>query len=323
LASTAQQPSTQKKKQDALSVAGTVTELKEEVEVAAAKTILRDTDRSWWAIREKIDLYWESEANRATAFGDALTVLDRYTLKCTSDLIDVNNVEAQAMEADDAARIQLHDTWHSVVHELGLLTAMIVDSDGFLQLGRLDTLSVNAPANRTTMCGSGRFGQEAVLSAVEGALKTGLAYQTWEQLRWIFVEMSILRERFASEGLQVPSPETLMQAVQRASKSVQGLLAQHSNLAVDVAARVCDRKQSLLQTSPQDSKDMKAVLKELQALHVVEELQTQHAADEKQHAADEKQHATDEKKLELVFAVGFGVMAVLVLATFFWSVCRK
>jgi len=135
-----------RKQQDALSVAGIVTELKEEFEEGAAKTILRDVDRCWWTIREKIDLYWESAANQAAAFGEALTVLERYTLKCSSELNDVKNVEDQAVKADEVARIRLHDTWHSVVHELGLIAAMLVDSDGFLQLGRFDTVSINSAA---------------------------------------------------------------------------------------------------------------------------------------------------------------------------------
>jgi len=244
-------------------------------------------------------------------------VLERYTLKCSSELNDVKNVEDQAVKADEVARIRLHDTWHSVVHELGLIAAMIVDSDGFLQLGRFDTVSINSAAHRSSICGSGgRLGNEAAISAVEGALEAGLAFQTWQQLRWIYVEMSVLRDRFASEGLQVPTYEPLMQAAQRLSKSFQGLLVQRRDLAVEVAARLCDHKQSLFQTSPQDSKAMKGALKELQEKFesFEERLEVEHTADEKiaakleghrleaQHSADEKkseaQHAADVKMLE-------------------------
>jgi len=323
-----------KQKQEALSVAAAVTELSEEVEVAEAKTILRDADRSWWRIREKIDLYWEAAAKQAAAFGDALTVLDRYTLKCASDLTDLNNVETRAMKADEEARNQLHHTWHSVVHEIGLLTAMIVDSDGFLQLGRLDAFSVKVSGNRSTICGSGRSANKAVLSEVEGALQAGLAYQTWKQLTWIVAEMTILRERFASDGLQMPGYETLTQAMQRVSKSFKELAGQQGDLAVGVAARLCDRKESLLQTSPQDSMDMKGMFKEIQAQHVAEraadraaddKLKAQHvverAADDKKFDAERAERTADDKKVDSLLIVV--VVLLCALVTLGWVMWRK
>jgi len=242
----------------------------------------------------------------------------------------MKNVQARAVKADNAARIQLHDTWHTVVHELGLVTAMIVDTNGFLQLARLDTVSVNAFGNHT-ICGSGRPGKEAALYAVEGALKSGLASQTYMQLRWIFVEMLMLRDRFASEGLQEPSYETLMQIGQRASESYQGLLAQRGDLAVEVVARLCDHQLSLLETAPQDSNGMKGVLKELEAKLAADdarfnteiaEKETLHAADQAQHAADQAKLAADDARLDTLLLV-FGVVVLVVLVTLGWALWRK
>jgi len=103
-----------------------------------------DFDRAWWTIREKFDDYLEAADNRAETFGDALSMLDNYIVKCTADFADLTKVQHAVTRADDEAHRQLHETWHSVEHEVGLLVARIADSRAFHQLAHLDVMSADA-----------------------------------------------------------------------------------------------------------------------------------------------------------------------------------
>jgi len=222
-----------------------------------------DFDRSWWTIRDKIDAYLEAADGQAAAFGEAVDVLDGYTSKCSATFSDLSKVQTRAIQADRAANSQLHDTWHAVEHELGLVSAKISDSHAFLELGRLDAVSADLEANRSKICGVGEAANQAAVLAVERSLQGGLAHQTWLQLQGVFIEIPMLSDRFLSAGLQSPSNKTWLQAWERTNAAFQELVDQRSDIAVEMASHLCSTKASLLDISQRITKDGSNSEKEL------------------------------------------------------------
>jgi hypothetical protein len=225
---------------------GSVAALTDEIQMAEAEALLRDIDRSWWIIREQLDAYLEQAERQASSAFNTIAVLRDYT-KCSADFFQLRSAEFRAVQADEAAKRQLHDTWHTLVHEFGLLAARVADSGAFLQFDRLDVASQDFSDNRSAMCGFGTAALTAGFSVVQKSLKDGLAQQTWRQIEGIIVEASMLDSRLLTEGLQVPGKETLTQAFQRIAVSFQEAVAKREDLAVEVAVRTCSSKQSLLE----------------------------------------------------------------------------
>jgi len=235
--------------------------LMEEVQRSTADSFLVGFDNSWWTIRGKIDAYLETAETQAVTMHEAVGVIDGYVSKCNADYATLNRANVRVMRARDSATFQLRDTWHAVEREIGLLSATIVDTDAFLQLGRLDAASTDVEANHSVICDGGSAAKEAAHVVLEKALEDGLASQTYHQLMSVFPEIHMLRSRFLEEGLEPPSDETWKQAVSRSSNSFQEFWAQRDAMAIEMAVRVCSHKQSALQT--QDEKNAEAIEKEL------------------------------------------------------------
>merc|ERR1719172_560490 len=104
------------------SIINPILAVNDEVKKLNMNLILTDFDRSWWTIRTKLDAYLDAAQNQAAAFADAVEAIDGYTTKCSLDLKSMNEVHHRTLKVDDATYKQLHETWYSVVEELGVLT---------------------------------------------------------------------------------------------------------------------------------------------------------------------------------------------------------
>jgi len=232
----------------------TVKAMDDAVHMVQTNELVLFIDRSWWVIRAKLDAYLDAADDQTTAFGDAVAVLNGYTSKCTADRNDLNRAQLRAKHADAMASRQLQDTWHSIEHEFGLLVARIVDSHAFFQLAQLDILASDSQVSHSMICSGGEAGHSAALSVVNKSIKTGLAYQTLNQLHGVVMELDMLKNRFAVSGLSMPSDETLKQTVMRAVTSFEEAMTRRSDLAVAMLDRLCPQRPLLhLDSSGEDS----------------------------------------------------------------------
>jgi len=218
-----------------------ISNLQDALQKQAVHSLLLDLDRSWWAIREKLDAYMDAAENQVATFGEASRMLEDYTTKCSVDIHALNSVHVKASRADDAAKKQLQDTWHTMESEIGLLSSRIVDSNAFLELGRLDVASMDMEANLSAICQIGISGKKAALEAVETALLQGLAQQTWEQFHGVVVDNLVIRRRIEESGLPYPSSKIVLQATDRTgSEFVDD--EWRRTIADEVVARLCHLK---------------------------------------------------------------------------------
>jgi len=239
-----------------------ITALRDDIQKAAATAVLLDLDKSWWTIRDKLDAYLDAADSQTTAFTEAVAVLDGYSSKCTADFTELKHAHVQAKRVDKLARTQLQETWHSVEHELGLLVAKMVDSNGFVQLVRLDAASADFKTNWTTICSRGNAAKEAVLLAIDQSLSQGFAKQTWTQLTEVFDEMDMLRSRFLASGMKTPSNQTVTQALERAARAYIDAEDRRSDIALEAAHQACNQESSLVQMPAVDAQlQVKAVIK--------------------------------------------------------------
>lgn len=232
-----------------------ITSLKDDIQKSAATALLLDFDRSWWAIREKLDLYLDAAEVHNEALKTAMTALDDYTTKCSAVFADIGHAHARVLQAGKAAGAQLHNTWHAVENEVGLLAARIADSHGFVHLAGLDAASADFTTNRTAMCKQDAHGKEAALIAVDHALSQGVFTQTWKQLLEVTNEMDMLYNRFEPMGLLTPRNATLIQAVDRIVNAFTEGMDQRSNIALEAARHACGQEDAFVQTAAgEDSK---------------------------------------------------------------------
>ncbi|MAD33197.1 MAG: hypothetical protein CMJ88_05515, partial [Planctomycetes bacterium] len=236
--------STKNVQRDLSPIKNPITAIQDDIQKSAATTLLLDLDRSWWTIREKLDAYLDAAEDQNKATADGIVMLEDYTTKCSAGFTELKKVHVRAQQADQAAHAQLHATWHSVEHELGLLSARIADSAGFLQLMRLDAAAADFKANLTTICGQGKEAKEAALLSVQQNLMTGLAKQTFTQLMSVFDEMDMLRSRFATASLKVPDNRTISEAYDRATLSFLEALDRQGDVALEVGRRSCNQDES-------------------------------------------------------------------------------
>jgi hypothetical protein len=290
---------------------GSVAALTDEIQMAEAEALLRDIDRSWWIIREQLDAYLEKAERQTSSAFETIAVLRDYTTKCSADFFQLRSAESRAVQAEEEAKRQLHDTWHTLVHEFGLLAARIVDSGAFLQFDRFDVASQHFSHNRSAICGFGKAALTAGLSVTQKALKHGLAQQTWRQIEGIIVEASMLDSRLLTEGLQVMGKETLTQAFQRITVSFQEAIAQREDLVVEVAVRTCSSKQSLLEVRQGAFEKDSAVVEDSLAAKIDVSLAKQ--AEMREELAE--MHATEgriEGRIMTVSIVGLTLIGLLI-----------
>jgi len=197
------------------------------------------------------------------------------------------------------ARTQLQETWHSVEHELGLLVAKMADSNGFVQLARLDAASADFKTNWTTICSEGIKAKEAVLLAVDQSLSQGFAKQTWTQLTEVFFEMDMLRSRFFASGMKTPSNQTVTQALERAARAYMEATDGRSDIALEVAHQACSQESSLVQMpAVDDSKKIEAALKTVEKEHEQERV-----VEKEKDRVVEKMHVEKERIVEKMHAL--------------------
>jgi len=171
-----------------------------------------------------------------------MSVLEDYSSKCSADFTDLKLAHIEAHQADTAAHTQLQESWGAVEHELGLLVSRIADSNGFIQLARLDAASADFEANRAAICGQGKSAEQAALLAVDRSFSEGFAKQTWTQLVEVFDEMDMLRTRFYPARLKTPSNQTLLQAWDRAANALDDSWERRSDIAREGARRACGQE---------------------------------------------------------------------------------
>eukprot|EP00931_Biecheleriopsis_adriatica_P060751 TRINITY_DN36495_c0_g1_i1.p1 TRINITY_DN36495_c0_g1~~TRINITY_DN36495_c0_g1_i1.p1 ORF type:complete len:2641 (-),score=486.46 TRINITY_DN36495_c0_g1_i1:92-6985(-) len=214
-------------------------DLVEEIRAASARTLLLDVDRSWWAMRDELDKWFDTAAGQAESYGQAFAQLEEYT-SCRLDYSQLHSVYNHAMKAERLAQTQLHNTWQSVVQELGLLSAKIQDGEAFLQFGHLDMSGLSMAAipglNRTNLCDKSAAASSLVLAELHAP--TSFVRQTWSQVQHVFKEMSMLRGRFLTSGLKEPSEKPVLGAWMRLANSYKAAMAQQEQLADEAVERL-------------------------------------------------------------------------------------
>lgn len=216
-----------------------ISSLNDDVRQLGVNALIMDFDRSWWVIREKLDTYFDAAENQNAALENAIEAAVDYTSKCTKTYHDLQVAQDQAARADDTARSRLSNAWFVAVHELGLLSSMMTDTSALARLGRHDVLSADLQANRTVICEGGARATGAARSVVDTALSAGLATQTWKQFQGVFVDLQLLKARFAAEDMEIPDTTSLKQAKDRALSAKGELQREHANLALEVSTRLC------------------------------------------------------------------------------------
>merc|ERR1711862_199164 len=88
------------------------------------------------------------------------------------------------------------------------LAATIQDGEAFDQLGRMDAGAVDIEAllgeNTSVFCHGGDDATAGARALVDEKTKRGLSEQTWGQVREIFLEMPMLRDRFLAGAMEAP-----------------------------------------------------------------------------------------------------------------------
>jgi len=230
-----------KHRQAQLSKAGSsITGLKREVQRKAVSDLLMELERSWWTIREKFDAYLDEADSQAKVFGNALVVLEDYTQKCTANVGDLSDAQSRVARSQRNSELQLRNTWHYVVYELGQLVAKISDTHAFNKLSRWDVSSADVQANRTNMCGGGSSARAAAHTEAREILNGGFAFQTWMQINGIFQEMPSFSMQFEYLGMPPPgNVRILEQAQARAVVAFSEDMLQPLDGALDLVAKVC------------------------------------------------------------------------------------
>jgi len=239
-----------KHRQAELSWAGSsITSVKYQVENAAVSNLLMEFERSWWAIREKLDAYMDEADSQAKGFSNALVVLEGYSQHCTANFGDLYDAQSRVALNQRNSEIQLRKTWQYVVHELGLLTSQIADTHAFNELSRWDISAADVQINRTTICGGGSAARAAARLAAMEISEAGIALQTWMQMNGVFEEMPWLFDQF--DYLSLPKPgnvEALEQAEARAHTAFSEDMLQPLDGALELVYKVCrpESRESLL-----------------------------------------------------------------------------
>jgi hypothetical protein len=229
-----------KRRQEQLALtSGSVAALSDEIRQLGTSALIMDFDRSWWTIREKLDTYFDAVEHQSAALSDVIEVMVDYTSTCTKELQHLKYAQENALRADDAAHIQLRNTWNTVEHELGLLASRMVDSHAFSRFARSDALAVDLENNRSTICTGGLAGLNAALAAVDIAWSDGLALQTQQQMRGVLADAQTLRGFFETEKLPVPKNDVLKQAYEQFTDGVQAWKNQRRDIALEVATYLC------------------------------------------------------------------------------------
>jgi hypothetical protein len=175
----------------------------------------------------------------------------------------------QAQGADNAAHAQLQDSWNSVEHEFGLLVARISDSNGFVQLARLDAKSADLDTNHSAICSQGGHASEIAMLAINRSLQQGYAMQTWRQVTDLLEEMLGLQDRFYGMGLKTPSNDTLVQGLERAANAFVFVADFQPDIAIEAVRHACDSEyQSALLQAGREAEtrklgDLEAAVKSL------------------------------------------------------------
>jgi len=219
------------------------------VQKTAVDDLIMNFDRSWWKIREKLDAYLEAALSQTAAYDDAVSVLDRYTSRCSADMRDLSKAQTRAIQANDAAKTQLHDTWQVVVNELGLVAATVVDSGGFMQLSSMDAASVDLEPQRSTICKGGSAARDAARSSIMKGLQSGLLEKTWQQFVDIFGETRFLLDRFEDMEMPEPYQKTLLQTIQRTTDSLKEAQSQHGDLVLEMTSHICHPERDIVEGS--------------------------------------------------------------------------
>jgi hypothetical protein len=237
-----------KKQQDNLSgvSASMAVDLRDEIRELGTSALIMDFDRSWWAIREKLDTYFDAAENQNVALGHAIEVMNEYTSACTKSFDQLSSAHDQVARADETARSRLRNTWLAVEYELALLTAGMIDSHALLRLGRSDAFSTDLEANRSVICKGGVAGRRSAHEMLDQSWNQGFASQTWKQIQGVFMDMQLLKNRFEEENLALPKTDNLRQAKNRAAKAFGEFRSQRSNILLETTTRLC----KLTQTSP-------------------------------------------------------------------------
>jgi len=245
--------------------------LKDEFAKVETSQVLLDFDRSWWAIRSKLDAYLDAAENQASAFGDAVNAIDGYTSKCSLGLREMNEVHYRMEKVDEAAYEQLHNTWYAVIEELGMLAARMKDGDAFSILLQADAKSAaDTEEHRSQICAGGMQSRKLLLKA----MNDGFATQTWNQLTAVYKELIMLEDRFFAHGHEVPSDRTWHEAANMTADAFNASIFQRNDIESEVLKDLCKNeavKPALLEVSNKEASMESALNEDLQRTRKLKE----------------------------------------------------
>jgi hypothetical protein len=194
-----------------------------------------------------------------------------------------------------------------VEHEFGLLVARISDSNGFVQLTRLDAKSADLDTNHSAICSQGDQALEIAMLAINPSLQQGYAMQTWRQVTDLFEEMLGLQSRFYGMGLKTPSNDTLVQGLERAANAYVLVAGLQHDIATEAVQHACaSQSQSALLQAGREAEtrklgDLEAAMKSLRDAEKQNEeaLKSLHDSEAENHRVLEKNRELEETVLKL------------------------
>eukprot|EP00928_Gymnodinium_smaydae_P020031 TRINITY_DN17730_c0_g1_i1.p1 TRINITY_DN17730_c0_g1~~TRINITY_DN17730_c0_g1_i1.p1 ORF type:complete len:819 (+),score=106.30 TRINITY_DN17730_c0_g1_i1:1-2457(+) len=175
-----------------------------EVQDLQINLLLSDLDSSWWSLRSQFDAYLKAAHDQVAAYGEAVTSLTGYTSKCSVKFSDLKMHYTKVMKAEEHAHNVLRHTWASAVPLVGLLAAKVVDTGAFARLARADVSEAAEKHSIVSALCNAENRTEDALVMVRNVTGQGLFGQTLKQMRMVFLEMSMLKDRHAFGGLGNP-----------------------------------------------------------------------------------------------------------------------
>mmetsp|Transcript_37159 Transcript_37159/g.78845 ORF Transcript_37159/g.78845 Transcript_37159/m.78845 type:complete len:646 (-) Transcript_37159:309-2246(-) len=192
------------------------------MEEESLRVVMRDLDSSWWTIRDAMDDYLEAADVHIKAYRGAVSAVQEYTSTCSLGFSSLKGAHKQVIKAEDKAHKVLQSAWNTIVPTLGLLASKVRDADtlGSLALADVRDLEFDGLSgeDQHEFCNLTADHDDAAVNSfvqklISDSMSKGLYGQTVTQLRLIFLDLALLKDRFVFGGLgSPPKQSTIIEA---------------------------------------------------------------------------------------------------------------
>jgi hypothetical protein len=222
----------------------------------AARPLVMQLDKHWWALRSIVDEYLDAANAQVTGYTQAFEAVRSYTSECSGGFSALQQSYMSALRSEETALRTLKKGWRDAVSRFGLLAAHVCDTDMFVAFADEDLASIDIELLKNTTAGkqyvrslcNASSETEAKSSANKIARDTfqkGLVGQTMRQLRAALLEVSMLRARHRQSELGEPSQSKVLDASWERVRSAHAQIMQNLPAVSEVREKVCHVRAAL------------------------------------------------------------------------------